>query len=229
MMNPPSNILAATAQRTPPMVRALVWLPLALVAAVLAASLLSGRAPVPFAEGASVVPVTGSVAADVSIDASACLPASVVIGDIVPGTDPWKTAQDNGGGTCVIAFGSTNVTQGVNLDVLEDPGAPATPTDAMKCVGAGCGGDSLTDYDNAAEPAAGTSAFGSQLLSTGGIAVGVWSAEPAVHQVPDAGDTACQTSAIGTGTCAFTFGATAAATDVPGAYEAQVQYVALAR
>ena len=205
------------------------WLPLAAVVVLVVASLVTGHSPAPSADGATVVNVTGSVAADISIDASGCTPASVAIGEILPGTDPWKTAQDNGGGTCAIAFGSTNVTQGVNLDVLEDPGAPATPTDAMKCTGGGCTGDSLTDYAGPGEPAAGTSAFGSQLLSATAPAAAVWSMEPAVNAIPDAGDTSCQTSGVGTGTCAFTFGATAAAGDTPGGYEAQVQYVALAR
>jgi hypothetical protein len=228
-MTSPSDSLPAPQPSRRALRAALAWLPLALLVAVIAVSALDGRAPVPLAQGASVVPVTGTVAEDISIDTAACLPASVVIGDIVPGVDPWKTAQDNGGGICEVEFGSTNVTQGVNLDVLEDPGAPAAPTDAMKCVGPGCGGDSLADYDGGAEPGAGTSAFGSQLLGSGGIASPVWTGGTYVHEIPDVAVTTCQTGAVGTGTCSFTFGATAAVTDTPGSYEAQVQYVALAR
>jgi hypothetical protein len=207
--------------------RAAPWLPLALLLGLLAYGLGTGRGPTPEASGASVVTVTGSVAADVSIDATACAPASVAIGDIIPGTDPWKTAQDNGGGTCAITFGTTNVTQGVNLDVLEDPGAPASPTDAMKCTIGGCSGDALADYSGA-EPASGTSAFGAQLLNAGGLASPIWSVAD-VNAIPDAGQTTCQTGAVGDGTCTFTFGATAAASDTPGSYEAQVRYVVLAR
>jgi hypothetical protein len=226
-MTSSSNIAVVRRRRMPS--RALAWLPLAGILVLVAASLLTGRAPLPVAHGAVVVNVTGSVATDISIDVSACLPPSLAIGDILPGVDPWKTAQANGGGTCAISFGTTNVTQGVNLDVLEDPGAPATPANALKCVGGGCSGGSLDDYDAPGIPAIGTSAFGSQLLGSGGIASALWSPAPAVHGIPDAGVTACRTSTVGIGTCTFTFGASAAATDTPGSYEAQVRYVVLAR
>lgn len=208
--------------------QSMVWLPLSAIGVLVVVGLMTGRSPIAETWGASTVSVTGSVATDVSIDASACLPPSVAIGDIIPGTDPWKTAQDNGGGVCAISFGSINATAGVNLDVLEDPGAPASPTAAMKCV-SGCGGGSLSDFSGGAEPASNTSAFGAQLLSSAGIATSVWSSEPAVNAIADAGDTTCQTAAVGIGTCTFTFGATAAADDTPGSYEAQVRYVALAR
>lgn len=191
--------------------------------------MMTSRALVTPSMAASTVDVDGSVAADVSIDTSACLPASVAIGDIIPGTDPWKTAQDAGGGVCSIRFGTTNVLQGVNLDVLEDPAAPIAPADAMKCVGGGCTGNALADYSAGTEPAIGTSAFGAQLLGSSNGATGVWSSEPAVNAITDAASTSCQTSAVGMGTCDFTFGATASASDTPGTYEAQAQYIALAR
>lgn len=209
--------------------RAAPWLPLALLLGLLAYGIGTGRGPTPDASGASVVTVTGSVNATVSINATACSPASVAIGDIIPGTDPWKTAQDNGGGTCAITFGTSSASAGVNLDVLEDPGAPASPTNAMKCTIGGCSGDSLTDFSGGGEPASGTSAFGAQLLNASGLATRVWAAAPAVNAIPDAGQTTCQTSTIGNGTCTFTFGATAATSDVPGSYEAQVRAVVLAR
>ncbi len=208
---------------------AVALVPLAFVVVLLAIALVTGRGPIPTASGASTVEVTGSVAADVSIDTAACLAPSVAIGELVPGSDPWKTAQDNGGGVCSIAFGTTNVSSGVNLTVLEDPAAPASPADAMKCVAASCTGSALDDFSAGGEPAPGTSAFGAQLLASGGGASGVWPAAPAVNAVPDVGATACQTSATGTGTCDFTFGATASTGDGTGAYQAQVRYVVLAR
>jgi hypothetical protein len=112
--------------------------------------------------------------------------------------------------------------------MLEDPAAPASPADAMKCVGGSCGTDSLTDFEGPGEPAAGTSAFGAQLVSTAGIASAAWAAAPAVFDVQDSASAACTTAAVGTGTCAFTWGATAATSDAPGAYQAQARLVVLA-
>lgn len=210
-------------------VAALTRLPIVLLLALLVWNMVTGHSPVDAAGAVTDVDVTGSNAAEVSIDTAACLPPAMAIGDIVPGTDPWKTAQDNGGSTCTIAFGTTNISQGVNLSVLEDPGAPPAPADAMKCTSASCAGDALGDFNGPGEPAAGTSAFGTQLLAAGGIASTAWSVAPAVHAVADVGQTACQTAAVGTGTCEFTFGATAAVGDGPGAYEAQVRYLVGAR
>lgn len=209
----------------------LAWLPLALLVLLLVISVLIGRAPVPVAHAASTgtVDVEGSVAVEVSVVTTGCTPASVTIGEIIPAADPWKTAQANGGGTCTIQFGTTNSSFGANLAVLEDPGAPAAPADALKCIGGGCGSSAISDYSGAGEPGIGTSAFGAQLLSASGGATGVWAVAPAVSAIADAASTACQTNATGTGTCNFTFGATASATDSAGSYEARVQYVALAR
>lgn len=89
-------------------------------------------------------------------------------------------------------------------------------------------GSSIADYEGVGEPAGGSSAFGAQLLSAGGIATADWPLAPAVNDVQDAASTACSTSAIGDGTCTFTFGATAQTADVPGAYQAQAQLVVLA-
>ncbi len=205
------------------------WVPLAIALALVIGSLVTGRGPESPAAGATVVPVTGSNAAVVSIDTTGCTPGSTAIGELVPGTDPWKTAQDEGGATCSIDFGTTNGTLGANLDVLEDPSAPPSPAAAMKCTGGGCSGHAIADFSGSGEPAAGTSAFGAQLLGAGSGASAVWSAAPAVHAIADTSDTACQTSAIGMGNCTFTFGATAAASDPAGSYEAQVRYVVLAR
>lgn len=203
------------------------WLPfLALVAIVLASAVL-GRGLVPQATGATVVEVTGSIPADIFIDPSNCSASAVAIGDLVPGTDPWKTAQDQGGQTCSVDFGTTNHTPGTTLSMLEDPAAPASPADAMKCVAGGCGGNSIADYSGGAEPAAGTSAFGAQLLSSSGVAAPIWTAAPAVHAVTDAASPACDTPSIGTGTCAFTWGATASATQPSGNYQAQARLVVL--
>jgi hypothetical protein len=204
-----------------------MWAPLALIVAILTASWMSGHSPVRSA-AASSVNIDGSVAADVFIDASGCTALAVNIGELVPG-DPWKTAQDEGAALCAIDFGSSNHAAGTDLTMFEDPAAPAAPTDAMKCVGGSCTGDSLSDFSGGAEPANGASAFGAQLLATGGIASGTWPIAPAVRDVQDAGDTTCQTSAAGTGTCSFTFGATASSSDLPGSYQALARLLVLAR
>ncbi len=206
--------------------RALVWLPLAFLVLVVAISFVSGRGVVPTGSAASVG-VQASVPADIFVDATNCASAALAIGDLVQGTDPWKTAQDESGQVCAINFGTTNNTSGTTLAMLEDPAAPATPADAMKCVGGSCGTDSLSDYASPSEPAAGTSAFGAQLLSSGGIATKVWPVAPAVKDVQDAASTACSTSTSGTGTCTFTWGATASTSDTPGAYQAQARLVVL--
>lgn len=207
----------------------LSWLPLAAIAVLLCTSVLLGRTLMPFADAATVVPVTGSIANDIFLDGTGCTAAAMVIGDVVPGTDPWKTAQDQGGQTCSIDFGTTNYAPGTTLSMLEDPGAPASPANAMKCAAGGCTGSSLGDYDNpAAEPAAGTSSFGAQLVSSGGIAAAVWNPAPGVYDVQDTASPACSTPAVGTGTCAFTWGATASTGVLSGTYQAQAQLVVLA-
>lgn len=221
---PDAITLAAPARRTAS--RALWWIPLALLVAALAVSWATGRGPVPNAD-ATVVSVTGTVDSEVYLDATGCAPASVAIGELVAGTDGWKTAQDVSGQSCSIAFGTTHHAPGTDLKVLEDPAAVSPPTAAMKCV-AGCIGSALDDYDAPAEPAAGTSAFGAQLLSASGAASSTWSTAPAVHAI-GASSTACRTSAPGTGTCAFTFGATAAISDPAGSYRATTNFVVLAR
>ena len=205
--------------------RTLAWLPLVAILVVCAVSLLTGRAPVSSADGASYVGVQATVPADLYLDATNCVPAAVAIGDLLPG-DPWKTAQDEGGQACAIDFGTTNNLTGTTLSMLEDPVAPAG--DAMKCVSANCAGGAVNDYDNAAEPTAGTEAFGAQLLSSGGIASTVWTAAPAVNDVQDTASPACTTAAVGTGTCTFTWGANAATGTTPGTYQAQAQLVVLA-
>lgn len=204
------------------------WLPLVALCALVLASAVLGRGLLPSADAASVVPVTGSIAADIFVDATNCTPAAVNIGDLVPGTDPWKTAQDQGAATCSIDFGTTNHAAGTTLSMLEDPAAPPAPADAMKCTVGACTGDALTDYQNVGgEPAAGTSAFGAQLLSNTGIATSVWNATPAVYDVQDTASPACVTGIIGTGTCAFTWGATASTGDLSGSYQAQALLVAV--
>jgi hypothetical protein len=209
--------------------RTLLWLPFAAIVLVLAVSFLTGRGVTPDAHAADVT-VTGSVDAEVFLDTTACTAPSLAIGDLIAGTDGWKTAQDTSGGqVCTLAFGSSNNAAGADLTIFEDPAAPATPTAAMKCVAGSCAGSDISDYDASSEPAAGTSAFGLQLVGSGGAASPTWSSAPAVHDVQDLGDTACRTASIGTGTCSFTPGATAAASDPSGAYSAAAQALVLAR
>ncbi|MCW2925409.1 MAG: hypothetical protein JWM98_2813 [Thermoleophilia bacterium] len=212
-----------TARRLP----TLTLLPAACIVALLVLSLVTGHGLVRQA-AATTVDVTGSVDDEIFIDAAGCSAASVNIGDLVPGTDGWKTAQDQSSQTCSIDFGTTNHLSGTTLTMLEDPAV--APGSALKCVAGGCPtGSSIADFEDASsEPPAGTAAFGTQLLSSAGAASPVWSLAPGVHDLQDAGDAACTTPGIGTGTCAFTWGAIAAATTPPGAYQAQANLVVLA-
>ncbi|MCW2927964.1 MAG: hypothetical protein JWM86_1932 [Thermoleophilia bacterium] len=206
----------------------LVWLPLVVLVVLLAASATTARGIVPSAGAASTIDVTGLVDELVYLDATGCsTPSSLALGDLVT-DDPWKrTAAD-----CSIMFGSSNSALGADLQVLEDPAAPAAPTDAMKCIVASCSGGS---YDgaindapvNSVAPTTSASAFGLQLEGAAGTAAPVWTvgrANPA-----SAASTACNTTGIGDGTCNFRFGASSNATDGPGAYQAQVQFIVLAR
>lgn len=209
--------------------RALTWLPLLAVLALLVASVATGRGPgVDSAVAASTINVDGEITTDIFVDATGCGATAVAIGQLVV-ADPWKTAQDEGSATCSIDFGTTNHAAGTSLTMLEDPAAPATPTDAMKCTSGDCTGSAMDDYEGSSEPTPGTSAFGVQLLAAGGAASSVWSTAPAVYDVQDTGDAACQTSGVGTGSCDFTFGATAGSSDQVGTYQAEAQLLVLAR
>lgn len=206
--------------------RLAVWFPFAGIMAIVVLSFVTGRGPVTQGHAAEAG-VNAELAADVFIDPTACSASAVNIGDLVPGTDPWKTAQDQGGEVCAISFGTTNGTDGTTLSMLEDPAA--APGAAMKCAVGGCAGGTIDDFENgSAEPAIGTSAFGSQLLSSGGAASAVWPLAPGVQDLQDSASPACTTATIGTGTCSFTFGATAAVATQPGAYQARANLVVLA-
>lgn len=217
-----TSAVAAPARRG----RSARWIPCALLVALVFASFVLGRGPVTESHAADIG-VTGSLAPDIFIDASACTAAAVDIGELVPGTDGWKTAQDQGGQACSIDFGTTNHEGGTTLSMLEDPAAAAGP--ALKCVVADCAGASIDDFESAtAEPSVGTAAFGTQLLASAGAATPIWNFSPGVYGLQDAAAAACSTPSIGTGTCAFTWGATAAATTRSGAYQARVNLVVLA-
>lgn len=206
----------------------LASLPLVALVTALVLSVATGRAPVTSA-GAADIEVTGSLIGEVFLDTSACAPASGAIGDVLPGVDPWKTAQDATGTTCSLAFGSLDHYPGTNLIMIDDPATSGVGGPALRCTTGSCAGRSIGDYSGAGEPAVNTSAFGTQLLGSGGVAAPVWSAAPAVHDVQDASDIPCRTSTVGTGTCSFTWGLTAAAADVPGDYRASVQSLVVAR
>jgi len=202
----------------------LSWIPLAILVVLLAASVVLGRGTLASPADATTVNVTGSITTSVFLDASGCTPTAVAIGELVPGTDPWKTAQDTGGQACTLSFGTAGHAPGTTLSMFEDPGAPVAPTAAMKCVSGGCAGHALNDYGNpSSEPVAGTSAFGAQLLGASGAANRIWNLSPAVYAVSNAPSDACATPGIGTGGCSFTFGASANASDPPGAYQAQAR------
>lgn len=205
------------------------WLPLLALVVLLMASALTGRGGVASdAHAANTVTVTGLVNKLVYLDATGCSgPAALDIGDLVP-DDPWKrTAAD-----CSILFGTSNSPLGADLSVLEDPAAPAAPADAMKCSVASCTGGSfdgaINDVAaNSTAPSTSASAFGAQLESATGLATAGWTAGKANPVA--AASTACSTTNVGDGTCAFRFGASANTTDGPGSYQAQVQFLVLAR
>lgn len=207
-----------------PRTRYLAWLPLAAVVALLLVGAITGGSGLPSAQAADEITVTGLVDEYVYMDATGCSGASsLAIGDLVPG-DPWKRTTAD----CSILFGTSNSALGADLDVLEDPAAPATPPDAMKCQVASCGTSELDDVAaNSIPPASAASAFGVQLEAASGLASAVWTTGRANPVA--AADTACNTAAIGDGTCAFRFGASADTGDGPGAYQAQVQFLVLAR
>ncbi|MBC7644074.1 MAG: hypothetical protein H7123_03030 [Thermoleophilia bacterium] len=200
------------------------WLPLAMLAAVIALH-LAGVSFVRTAQAlnSAQVIVTGVVDKDVQFDASACLPGSLAIGTLVP-DDPWVDTTSN----CMFSFGTNNSSAGADLVVQEDPLAGGG--NAMKCV-AGCGADSLSDLAGgvAASPGAPNSAFGMRLMSVGGAATNVWNVTPWVYPL-SAAATACQTSSAASGTCSFRWGAmSSSGSDQPGSYQAQVQVTVLAR
>jgi len=200
------------------------WLPLVLLAAVLALHLagapLIGTAQ---AVNTQLITVTGVVDKDVQFDPSGCAAGSLSLGTLVP-DDPWVNTPSD----CVFVFGTNNSSAGADLVVQEDPLAGAGP--AMKCV-AGCGADSIADLPGgvAASPGAPSSAFGMRLMSVGGAATNVWNLAPWVYPVSGAA-TACQTSSAASGTCSFRWGAmSSSGSDQPGSYQAQTQVTVLAR
>lgn len=214
---------------------ALAWLPLALVCTLVVASALGLRI-VPGAgavTGSTTVTITGSVDREVHMSGAGCNAATDLdIGTLTPGDPAVETS-----GSCDITFGTNNSGAGADLNVSEDPGAPASPTDAMKCVTAACGfpgsPSSLPDYQGNGIPA-GSSAFGMRLASASS-ATAVWtvnaSSAPSgwFYDVQDAADTACQTSSMSDGTCSFRFAAGASGTQLPGSYQALVLIEATAR
>lgn len=224
--HPVPSMEAPTYTRTRP--PSSLWAPLVLLCALLVWSFATGRTPRVDAASATGVDAVGTVTASVFVDASACPSTAVDIGDLIAGADSWKTAKDHTGVSCGIDFGASNYAAGASLSMLEDPAAAPSPADALKCASGCASTDSIADFTGGSEPAAGTSAFGTQLLAATGVASADWSLEPAVHGVDDAASQACSTAAMGTGRCTFTWGATAAAATPPGTYEAQASFVVLA-
>jgi hypothetical protein len=202
-----------------------VYLPLAIVAAILCATLLgfefvgSSRA-----DTTGSVQVTGNVDKDVQIDSSGCVGAALSLGTLVPG-DPLVTTAPN---DCVIDISSNNSALGADLSIQE---SPVTANPAMQCTGGTCGADAIADANVAGEPSAGvpSSTFGALMMSIGGAAIADWALSPQIYGV-NAANTACHTASINVGTCTFRFGARASATtDFPGGYQALVDFVVSAR
>lgn len=209
------------------------WVPLALLVGVLLLAAI-GRPVVPPSSAAvksSTITVTGSVRAEVHLDATGCTSVAALDLDQIVPDDPARETAAN----CNVTFGSTNNLAGTDLTVQEDPAAPATPAEALKCIAASCTGDSVADYSGAGMPTAPASAFAMRLDASGpGTTPGPgWSTSTDVsgdmHAVA-APSTACRTSAIGDGSCGFRFAAMAtSASDQPGDYQALARFVVLPR
>lgn len=208
---------------------ALPWLPLLLVAMLLGSSQLGIPLPgttSPADAAPSVsgdVEIVGEVDKDVQIDGSGCPGGSLVIGaagSIAPGDPMVQTAAD-----CSVSFSSNNSALGASLTVQEDAAGGTGP--AMKCTIGACAGSSLEDFTGANWAVTTGSHFGAQLMSAAGAATPTWATNPQTYAVA-AASTACSTSSIAAGTCSFRFAAASDAADVPGAYEALVQFTAQA-
>lgn len=214
-------------------IRALSCVPLAMMLAVLlmaaAGAPLVGQSSA--AVTGSTITVTGSVDAEIHLDASGCTSVAALDLDQIVPDDPARETASN----CDVSFGTTNHLPGTDLTVQEDPAAPATPTDALKCIAASCTGDSVADYSGTGMPAAPASAFAMRLHTTAaGTTPGPgWSRSADVtgdmHALAGP-STPCRTSAIGDGSCGFRFAAMAtSANDQPGDYQALAQFVVLPR
>lgn len=205
------------------------WVPLFVILAVVAYTIATGHSAVERADAATVH-VQGNVAgAGVYLDATECAPAAGAIGDVLLGTDAWRTAQDATSQVCKLTFGAPGNALGADLMIVDDPLAAGVADPALRCTVGACSGKSIADYTAMTEPAANTSAFGAQLLNVGGAASAVWTAAPAVYDVGDAADVPCHTSNTADGNCSFTWGVTGAANETPGTYVAHVQSLVVAR
>jgi hypothetical protein len=212
--------------------RALVrhaWIPLCVVLVAIAASAVSGHSLVRGAHAGTVL-IEGDVASSaVTLDTTACTASAGTIGDVFLGTDAWRTAQDATGQVCSLTFSAPGNPAGADLIVIDDPADSGVASPALRCTVGACTGHSIADYSSTSEPAANTSAFGTQLINVGGAAAAVWSIAPSVHEVRDTTDVPCHTSNQSDGTCSFTWGVTGAASETPGSYVAHVQSLVVAR
>lgn len=205
------------------------WVPLCVLLAAVAYTVATGHGVVDRANASNII-VTGSVAGTgMYVDATECIPSAGAIGDVLLGTDAWRTAKDASSQVCKLTFGAPGNPLGADLLFLDDPGAGGTGVPALRCTSGACAGQSIADYTSTSEPATNTNAFGTQLLNVGGAASAVWTPEPAVYDVGDVADVACHTTTTADGNCSFTWGVTGAATATPGNYVAHVQSLAVAR
>jgi hypothetical protein len=228
----PPIVLSRAARPAPRLTwrRVLPWLPLALILFALLVTAL--RVPiVPSSEGATTdsgtVTINGFVDKDVQIDGSACVGGALNLGLLTPGDPMVSTASD-----CTITFSSSNSPAGADLVIQE---SPVTANNAMQCAGGTCAADTvapndgLNDFSGATYVGQTGSNFGMRLMSSANAASAVWAVNPQTYAV-DAASTACQTASQSAGDCAFRFAASASATtDLPGTYQANVDFVAQAR
>jgi hypothetical protein len=205
-----------------------------LVAGGLGYSPFTSAFAAPVVTDSETVVVGGTVDKEVHLS-SACAPASLTIGTLVPG-DPAREASAN----CDVTFGSNNSVLGAELTVVDSSAGTNPGRHAMVCVSASCGFPgsprTLPDGQGNPMPASGaTSAFAIRLANFSGAATGVWTANPLsapsgqFYDAQDVPDIACQTSSAADGVCSFRFAAGASGTQDPGAYQALVDFAVQAR
>ncbi len=216
----------------------LAWIPLVLVAAILAISAL-GVQVVPAAVSATpsdvgLTDVLGTVDVEVTLEVDC---PSAAIANLEPGGVARESAVP-----CTMTFASNNP---MGAELLVDDVNNLT-ADTMRCVVGACGAASLPELptdpaDPATDVPAGSSWFGVRLAAMSSMGaqapntVADWTINPtslagAHHIVPDAPEAACHTTEPGRGgRCSFHFAAQASASQPAGTYQADVRFEAQVR
>lgn len=184
--------------------------------------------------GAGTASDTVTINADVDKEihlSNACVGTALTVGTVTADGSAKETSSD-----CSITFGTNNDLAGAELRVSDASAATAPGRAAMVCVGGGCGAATIPDAQGSPLPGSiSASAFSLRLASVAGLAAGVWSVNPATnftgnfYDAADTPDLACQTAAIGDGTCRMRFAVRASGVQAPGSYQAEVLFEAFAR